>query len=144
MKRGSKKTAGGSTRIKTPKTTTKKGGAMKKGGKVRPLVRKVLKKALETAVPLAVTAVAPGLAPMTAPIVSAITNSVSDKAINALGNKVGFGTRGGALRSGSDYSQFQHTRSPAMNPVLPLPDFSRPDFKHSGAKVGGSFKSAGY
>jgi len=119
-------------------TSTKKGGAMKK--KVRPLVRKVLKKALEVAVPLATSAVAPELAP----VASALTSAYSDKAVNKLGDTIGFGTRGGRLRAGSDYSQFQHTRSPAMNPVLPLPDFSRPNFTHSGVKVGGSFVPVGY
>ena len=137
---------------RTKKSSTRKGGAvskkMTKGGamkKIKPAIRKAVKKAIQVAVPLATSAVAPELVPLA----SALTNQYSDKAVNALGSKLGFGYRGGALRAGSDYSQFQAMRSPAMNPVLPLPDFSRPDFKHTGAKVGGmlsggSFMPAGY
>ena len=135
MKRTKKSTKGGAVSKKTCKSST--GGRIKK---VRPLIRKVVKKALQVAVPLATSAVAPALAPLA----SAITNEYGDKAVNALGSRLGFGYRGGALRAGSDYSQFQHTRSPAMNPVLPLPDFSKPDFKHSGAKVGGMLKGGSF
>ena len=117
----------------------KKGGALKVK-QVKPKVRRAIKKALDVAVPLATSIVAPELAP----VAKALTDTFSEKVVNKMGDTFGFGTRGGALRAGSDYSQFQHIRSPAMNPVLPLPDFSRPNFTHTGAKTGGMMRGGSF
>ncbi len=86
---------------------------------VKPLVRKALVKALQVGLPLA-TATA-GF-PELSPVVKVVADQFAEKAINKLGDKMGFGGKGKKgkkqFKLADDYSTFIPPSHPSMNPTL--------------------------
>lgn len=132
----------------------KRTSTKKCGGKVKPKVRRGLTKALEIGLPIA-TSLIPQIAPL-APVTNYVARKYSKRAVDKMGDKLGFGVKKG-FKLSHDYSQLQKPYHPAMSPVLPLPDFSKPNFTTSGTGLvartghpklsisrGGSFLPAGY
>jgi hypothetical protein len=99
---------------------------------VGPLIRKGLKAVVKAALPAAAVALGQ---PELAPAASALANSVGDQAVDKLGDVTGAYGLKKNLKLKDDWSNFVNHRHPAMNPRLPLPDFSTPNTTNSGGRL---------
>lgn len=100
------------------------GRKIKKGIKsAGPEIRKGLTTAIKVGLPA--LAVAVGQPELAVPA-KIVADTFAKKAVDALGDKVGFGS-GGKKKLKDDYSQFQSKEHPSFTPALPLPDFSKPN-----------------
>lgn len=84
--------------------------------KPKPLVRKALAKALQVGLPLATASLG---FPEFAPVVAGVAGQFADKAVNALGDKVGFGNKSKKyFKLADNYSTFVPPSHPAQNPTI--------------------------
>ena len=115
---------------------------------VKPVVGPAIRKGLAKALPVAVAAAATMLGqPELAIPAAAFASKIATPLVDTVGNVSGaYGLKHKKrFHLREDSATMVHSRHPAMNPVLPLPDFSKPDHKHSGGRLtrGGSFLASG-
>ena len=143
------------------------GNALKKGYQlyqknVKPLVGQQIRAGLTNAIKVGAPALAAAVGmPEASPALAALADKYAASAVNAVGDVTGaFGLPHGKhkkkmLRIKDDYNTLLQHQHPAMNPHLPLPDQSHPQYTNIGAGVvhhhhfhhhtkGGSFLPAGY
>lgn len=104
---------------------------------VKPVASPLIRKGLTKAVDIGAKALS-GVVPEAAPVIQYAADKYGDKGVDFVMKKTGLGVR---LEDNS--SNFLNPMHPAMNPSLPMKDFSLPRFIRKD-NYGGSFLPSGY